>query len=304
MSFGSLPIVTAHHAGSGAKLTASLYGGQILSYIHKGQEALFLSTRAILDGSKPIRGGIPIAFPQFAAQGPLPMHGFARTSQWEVLGSGDGFLELTLASSPDTLAQWPHAFHLTLRADFDGPTLRTTLGIANSGTSPFTFEALQHTYLNGGEGCIVDEGEGQQHQGTLTVAGLAGMAFFAKATGEDGVESRGEFRPSGEFDRVYRAPPGGGEVVIKGVKGPAFHQVTLGRSGAITHTQQASRVGGVDVVVWNPGAAKAATIADLGPEDWRSYLCVEPGRVSQSTKEDGVLQAGEVFTLVQTLTLA
>ena len=32
-------------------------------------------------------------------------------------------------------------------------------------------------------------------------------------------------------------------------------------------------------VVWNPGAERAATLADLPPDGWRSYLCVEAAQV-------------------------
>ena len=222
----TLPTVTVHHSSSGSKLVASLFGGHILSYSYKNQDALFISSRAVLDGSKPIRGGIPIAFPQFAAQGPLPMHGFARTSTWEMRGSGDGYLELSLSSSETTMAQWPHPFNLTLRADFDGPTLRTSLTVENTGDSTFSFEALQHTYLAGGTDCIGEMGEG-----TLSVSGLAGMAYFAKATQEEGIEVRDEFKPVGEFDRVYRSPPGSGDVVVRGIRGPSFTKVTVSRAG-------------------------------------------------------------------------
>jgi len=154
------------------------------------------------------------------------MHGFARTSTWEMRGSGDGYLELSLSSSETTMAQWPHPFNLTLRADFDGPTLRTSLTVENTGDSTFSFEALQHTYLAGGTDCIGEMGEG-----TLSVSGLAGMAYFAKATQEEGIEVRDEFKPVGEFDRVYRSPPGSGDVVVRGIRGPSFTKVTVSRAG-------------------------------------------------------------------------
>jgi len=39
----------------------------------------------------------------------------------------------------------------------------------------------------------------------------------------------------------------------------------------------------IDTVIWNPGEARAAAIADLGAGEWRDYVCVEPGRVSAET---------------------
>lgn len=53
-------------------------------------ERLFLSSKAFLDGSKPIRGGIPIAFPFFGPPSreedkKMGQHGYARGEEWELL---------------------------------------------------------------------------------------------------------------------------------------------------------------------------------------------------------------------------
>lgn len=50
-------------------------------------ERLFVSAKASLDGSKPVRGGIPVIFPCFGAPThvehlQLAQHGFARNSFW------------------------------------------------------------------------------------------------------------------------------------------------------------------------------------------------------------------------------
>ena len=296
----ALSPVVLTHAASGASLTLTLFGAQVLSFTHAGQEALFLSSRAVLDGSAPIRGGIPIAFPQFAAQGPLPMHGFARTAAWELVERGDGRAVLALRDSEATRALWPHAFALRYEVTFAGPALTAALTVTNTGAAPLAFEALLHTYLAGGGAGAVGEGGA----GALRLRGLAGQAYFAKATQEEGVEGRGEFALEGEFDRVYRAREGGGggggdEVVVGGLAGPAYGTARVRRAGA----GSASGAAAVDVVVWNPGPVRAAAIADLGPEDWRSYVCVEPGRVSPATAPAGLLQAGQSFTLTQELCL-
>jgi glucose-6-phosphate 1-epimerase len=51
-------------------------------------ENLFVSKKAIFDGSMPIRGGIPIVFPCFGPpvhpqHSKLSQHGFARSEQWK-----------------------------------------------------------------------------------------------------------------------------------------------------------------------------------------------------------------------------
>jgi hypothetical protein len=53
------------------------------------QERLFMSRLSALDGSRAIRGGVPVIFPQFAERGPGMRHGFARVSTWRVLDSGE-----------------------------------------------------------------------------------------------------------------------------------------------------------------------------------------------------------------------
>lgn len=50
-------------------------------------ERIFVSSKAILDGSKAIRGGIPVVFPCFGPpehpdHSKLPQHGFARNEFW------------------------------------------------------------------------------------------------------------------------------------------------------------------------------------------------------------------------------
>lgn len=39
-----------------------LHGATVISWCVDGKELLFLSSKALLDGSKPIRGGIPLVF--------------------------------------------------------------------------------------------------------------------------------------------------------------------------------------------------------------------------------------------------
>ena len=88
----------------GSSAIVARLGGQVLSWITPdGREHLFLSERAVFDGSAPIRGGIPVCFPQFGGLGDLPKHGFARTREWTVAGQrcADDYALATLELADD-----------------------------------------------------------------------------------------------------------------------------------------------------------------------------------------------------------
>ena len=52
---------------SGATATVNLFGATVFSWIlPSGKEMFYLSTLSDKTGVKPIRGGIPVVFPQFA----------------------------------------------------------------------------------------------------------------------------------------------------------------------------------------------------------------------------------------------
>lgn len=48
---------------TGESVEVLLHGATVISWKSQGQENLWLSSKAVLDGSKPVRGGIPVVFP-------------------------------------------------------------------------------------------------------------------------------------------------------------------------------------------------------------------------------------------------
>ena len=77
----------------GASSEILLYGATVISWkagtasSPELVERLFVSSKAALDGSKPVRGGIPVVFPCFgppshAEHARLSQHGFARNQVW------------------------------------------------------------------------------------------------------------------------------------------------------------------------------------------------------------------------------
>ena len=100
IEYGQLPAMLLR-APDGAEATITLYGAHLVSWRparsagrerqpgEAGPERLFMSSLSALDGSRAIRGGVPVIFPQFAERGEGMRHGFARVSTWRVLDSGE-----------------------------------------------------------------------------------------------------------------------------------------------------------------------------------------------------------------------
>src|SRR2546423_9779842 len=140
-------------ARDGACVELYAHGAHVTSWKPaSGEERLFLSKRSAFAPDVAIRGGVPIIFPQFGRMGPLPKHGFARVSEWEIVRGGrtrkgQGEARLRLTTSAKSRALWPHAFSATFVVTVGGMSLSLALSVLNDDTSPFEFTAALHTYL-------------------------------------------------------------------------------------------------------------------------------------------------------------
>ena len=247
--FGQLP--AAHiSAADGARAIVTLYGAHLVSWQSAdGKERLFCSARSALDGSRAIRGGVPVIFPQFNERGPGMRHGFARVSDWALVDSGSegGAAFAVFALEPNDLAAeraqaWPHDFLLQLRVKVGGDRLAMTLEVDNRGAEPFAFSTALHTYH------LVDQ------VGDVRIDGL-----------QDGPLVVGD-----TLDEIFH-----------GVKGSIALRTGSG-------TQELEQAGFTDAVVWNPGAANAAAMADLEDDEYQRFVCIEPAVIEPVT-----LRAGE-----------
>jgi glucose-6-phosphate 1-epimerase len=268
------PIRLSHPSGALAEVC--LHGAHVTSWVPAGgAEALFVSRAARFEAGTAIRGGVPVIFPQFASQGPLPKHGFARTSPWRLIDGGDGAARAVFALRDDarTRAIWPHAFLATLTVQLEAEWLTMRLAIENTGDAPFDFTAALHTYLR-----VADVRR-------ASIAGLRGCTYSDTLRG--GAlrgEEHDELRIEDEIDRIYlRAPR---ELQVKDPAG--------GRGGRSFRVRSE---GFADVVVWNPGARGAAALSDMEAGEEREMLCVEAAQVGDAV----ALQPGESWTGVQLL---
>ena len=78
-------LIVENEKGERSTLEIAYYGATIIRWHCLGEERLWISSLSALDGSAPIRGGIPIAFPQFADNGKLKLHGFVRQCVWNLV---------------------------------------------------------------------------------------------------------------------------------------------------------------------------------------------------------------------------
>jgi glucose-6-phosphate 1-epimerase len=259
VQFGQLPALLLR-AADGAEATITLYGAHLVSWKSASgtgaapQERLFMSRLSALDGSRALRGGVPVIFPQFAERGSGMRHGFARVSTWRVLDSGEqdgaafAVLGLNRADlAPQLAAAWPYAFELALRVSVRDAELAMSLEVRNTGTESFPFAAALHTYH------LVEDVE---------------------AVRIDGVQAE-TLAITDKLDQVY-----------EGIAGTISFD-----NGADKLLLQQS--GFTDAVVWNPGAADAALLSDMEDEEYRNFVCIEPARLSPLPLEPGGVWRGE-----------
>jgi len=90
----------------------------------------------------------------------------------------------------------------------------------------------------------------------VSLRGLGGCDHWDAVAGAWRIQRDEPLAIAGELDRIYRASP------------------TLRLDDGARRLDIAS-TGFDDTVVWNPGPAKAAELADLPPDDYARFVCVE-----------------------------
>lgn len=256
LEFNGLPAVRLTTRG-GATALLTLHGAQLLSWLPlAGSERLYLSEQARFATGQPIRGGVPVIFPQFGDAGPLPKHGFARTRPWTLVDArqADNYAcaTLRLSDSVETRALWPHAFVAELTVMIEGKRLDIEFDVANTGSAGFSFTAALHSYFRVGKADM------------CRLQGLDGGDYLDRLDGGKRKRENGEALFFEEaVDRCYlnaRKPLLLWE--------PARHLAIEAE-------------GFRDCVVWNPWAEQCAQLSDMPPTGYRQMLCVEAAAVGR-----------------------
>lgn len=254
-------------------LSFTLHGAHLVSYVHQGIERIWLSPKSEFQLERPIRGGVPICWPWFGAHAEdnsQPAHGFARTSLWQLKQLEENaelaFAILTLSSEhPDYPLEAEYRIELTPNQ------VSLTLSTKNLGDAPIKLSEALHTYLP------ISDLETASLHGLQQVSYADKLKNYALA-----VEDREAVYLTEPTDRVYFDTAKSLELVDSG----------WGR------TTRISKSGSATTVVWNAGEQTAASMLDLGADNYRGYICVEAANALDASIN---LEAGSSHRLTQAL---
>ncbi|WP_019557500.1 D-hexose-6-phosphate mutarotase [Thiomicrorhabdus arctica] len=272
----NIMMIDVENAFASAQITT--HGGCVLSFTPKnGQDLLWVSPTALYNGQKPVRGGIPICWPWFGAHSQetsAPAHGFVRNAVWHLdhianLDSGVTEIVLTFDSNADTLAIWPHSFHLALRIEV-GEKLAMSLITTNLSNHDIQITEAFHTYFN-----VADARN-------LVITGLEGSTHLDKLSHAPAERQVKTLTLNPPMDSVYLHQTS--DVSIEDV----------GHQRNITIEKQHAD----SAVVWNPGPETVKGFADVPDDVWPEFVCVEAGNVFDN---EVMIASGDKHTMTMLL---
>ncbi|MDO8693502.1 MAG: D-hexose-6-phosphate mutarotase [Sheuella sp.] len=258
-----------------ATATVSLYGGHIVEWQPKSQQApvLWRSERVQYKPGKAIRAGVPICWPWFGAHPSdthAPSHGYARINAWDitsVLASDAGATEIcmTLRDSQSTDSLPYITASLSVRISI-GEVLSIDLTTTNIGSDVLKFTEALHAYFYVSDVAQVE------------INGLSECDYVDLIDNNTIKSQVGAISFSGELGRVY----------LKTISDCLINDPVLLRTIRIAKT------GSQSTVVWNPSIDTATKMDDLGPLGWRTMVCVESANALTDTV---CIEPGQQHTL-------
>jgi glucose-6-phosphate 1-epimerase len=230
------------------------------------QPVLFLSSQSSFVPGKAIRGGVPIVYPWFGTNiddPTAPIHGFARTSQWDLE-------DMQMFNDIVTLVFTLKNVRFKVVVD---QQLRMTLDVRNPSSNPLRFEEALHTYF-----AVSDVRQ-------VHVEGLGSQTFIDKTDGlKRKISPADPIRITGETDRVYVHTEG-----MCMIEDPIWRRrIKIEKSNSAT------------TVLWNPWIEKARKMADFGDEEWRNMLCIETANAADNAV---ILAPGDTHSMSVTLSI-
>lgn len=276
---GGLPKVRVTTSSASAEIY--LHGAHVISWRPAdAEEVIFLSKHSYWENGRAIRGGIPVCFPWFRAKADdthAPAHGVARTREWRldaITAEVGGSVIVTFSTESDasTRRWWPYEFRLVHRVTI-GKTLRLELIATNVGSTTLRFEEALHTYFR------VGRVEG------ASVRGLDRVTYLDNTDGNRRKIQSGDVAFAAPIDNAYLNTPDALELI----------------DSILRRTLRTEKENSATTVVWNPWQQGAATLTDLGKDEWRGMACVEASNILDAAIS---LAPGEEHTMRATLSVA
>ena len=231
----------------------AIQGAHLLSFkTHNGNPLLWISPNCNFTPGIALRGGVPVCLPWFGphADPVRPKHGFARNQDWHLenavlLSNGDAELSFNFSSNANELFEFNFSAQLIMTL---GDHIKLEIKITNRDVHGFDCSWVLHSY------------HPVASLDNVRVKGLAGRTYLDNLEKHAAKIQHDDVKFPDEVDRVFPAIENSLEIV-----GTPHIE--------ITHHNCPS------VVVWNPGAANAAKMADVGAGNEQHYICVERGAV-------------------------
>ena len=275
-------LTRVHMATKAATATVYIQGAHLTAWQPAGFEpAIMLSHKSDFAAGKPIRGGIPIAFPWFAGDRkrdridghPGPSHGFARIQDWtlESVAREGETAKLVFTLGPTAMSRSMGYDNFMVKLEFSiGRELMMAMTVTNTGQEPMGYEQAFHTYYE-----VADIHE-------VAVSGLEPTSFIDKTDAMKVKPAEHEpIRFTRTLDRMYNHTTA--DITIHDVAGR--RKILLHKTGSNT------------TVVWNPWAP----LPDLGEWDWHSMCAVE----TVNAGDDAItLAPGESKVMTKHVTLS
>lgn len=286
-----------------AKVIISLFGGHVLSYVNKNdnKERLWLSKKAIFDGKTPIRGGIPICWPWFAAhshQADFPSHGYLRTQMWQLESINEGAQNSTINETqivlvPTQTEQFSYqGLSVKLVVDI-GEKLKISLVTINKSHQDIALSQALHTYLK------IDNIHQTSIQGVDS-------PYDDKPTGQKQLSAPSPYCFSEQTDRIHY-----NKLVDDALNWCQFINILhaekpldilqSGQSSAECKVIRRVEHSGHDsTVIWNPWSALSANMQDMTNDGYVTMLCVEAAN-TQSASIPLILKPNQIHKLRQSI---
>ncbi len=233
-----------------AKAAVSLFGGKVVSFAPAGKEDVFWLSPQRAALPTPIRGGAPVCWPYF---GPPGSRTRCRHTGSCAPCRGSWWPRNARPTAPWSWS-WSHrrcrTLALGLRMQLRiGRSWNSALVTTNTSGATVRFTEALHNYFH-----VADVAK-------VRIEGLAGLPFHDKNDNGNRHVQVGEWdlhdpRDPGRADRLFPGAGGQYRLVDPGLRRRIDVQVRDGRTA----------------IVWNPGEAAAAKMADVGPH-WRQFVC-------------------------------